>query len=64
MNFFIKIFLDVTLHIISTSYRYLHGKHCVESVRIRSFSGPYFRACGLNTEIYGVNLRIHSEYRK
>ena len=29
-----------------------------------AFSGPYFSASGLNTEIYGVNLRVHSEYRK
>ena len=28
------------------------------------FSGPYFPAFGTNTEIYGVNLRIQSEYRK
>ena len=28
------------------------------------FSGPYFPVFGLNTEIQGVNLRIHSEYRK
>ena len=28
------------------------------------FSGPYFPVFGLNTEIYGVNLRIQSEYRK
>ena len=26
------------------------------------FSGPYFPVFGLNTEIYGVNLRIQSEY--
>ena len=26
--------------------------------------GPYFPAFGLNTEIYSVNLRIQSEYRK
>ena len=25
------------------------SQHCVESVRIRSFSGPYFPAFGLNT---------------
>ena len=30
--------------------------HCVKSVRIRSFSGPYFFAFGLNTERYEVNL--------
>ena len=28
------------------------------------FSGPYFPVFGLNTEIYGKNLRIQSEYRK
>ena len=28
------------------------------------FSGPYFLVIGLNTEIYGVNLYIQSEYRK
>ena len=28
------------------------------------FSGPYFPVIGLNTEIYGVNLYIQSEYRK
>ena len=28
------------------------------------FSGPYFPVCGLNTEIYGVNLRVQSEHRK
>ena len=27
-------------------------------------SGPYFPVFGLKTEIYGVNLRIQSEYRK
>ena len=28
------------------------------------FSGPYFPVFGRNTEIYRVNLRIQSEYRK
>ena len=28
--------------------------HCVKSVEIRSFSGPYFPVFGLNTEICGV----------
>ena len=35
--------------------------HCIKSVRIRSFSGPYFRAFGLNTEIYFVDLRFQTE---
>ena len=30
--------------------------HCVKSVLIRSFSGPYFPAFGLYTERYGVNV--------
>ena len=28
------------------------------------FSGPYFPVFGLNTERYGVSLRIQSEYGK
>ena len=32
----------------------LHELHRMNSVRIRSFSGPYFRAFGLNAERYGV----------
>ena len=28
------------------------------------FSSPYFPVFGLNTKIYGVDLRIQSEYRK
>ena len=28
------------------------------------FSGPYFPVCGLNTEIYGVNLWIQTKYGK
>ena len=35
---------------------------CLKSIRIQSFSGPYFPAFGLNTERY--ELRIHSEYGK
>ena len=30
--------------------------HCVKSVRIRRFSGPYFPAFGLNMEKYRVSL--------
>ena len=38
--------------------------HCVKTVLIRSYSGPHFPAIGLNTEIYGVSLRIQSECGK
>ena len=36
----------------------------MKSVRIRSYSGPYFWAFGLNTERYGVSLRIQFECGK
>ena len=38
--------------------------HCVKSVPIRNYSGPYFPAFGLNTEIFEVSLRIQSECGK
>ena len=36
----------------------------MKSVRIRSYSGPYFPAFGLNTERYSVPLCIQSECEK
>ena len=44
--------------------RLLNFLHCVKSVRIRGFSGPYFPAFGLNTERYSVSLRIQFECGK
>ena len=41
---------------------HLDSKHCVKSVRIRSYSGPHFPAFGLNTEY--VSLHIQSECGK
>ena len=42
-----------------------HGLlHCVESVRIWSFSGLYFPAVWLNAQRYFVSLRTQSEYGK
>ena len=38
--------------------------HCIKSVRIRSYSGPHFCAFRLNTDRYGVSVRIHSECGK
>ena len=43
---------------------YFNIKHCVKSVRIRSFSGPYFPAFGLNTKIYSADIRIQFKCRK
>ena len=45
-------------------FRVWNYMHCLKSVRIRSFSGPYFPAFELNTEIYRVNLCIWSECGK
>ena len=42
----------------------LQYNQCVKSVRIRGYSGPHFPAFGLNTEKYGVSLRIQSECGK
>ena len=36
--------------------------HCVKSVRIWSYSGPYFPALGLNTEIYEVQINRVQTY--
>ena len=38
--------------------------HCVKNVCIRSFSGPYFPAFGLNMERYGLSIRIQSKCGK
>ena len=37
---------------------------CVKSVRILSFSGTYLPVFGMNTERYGLFLRIQSKYGK
>ena len=42
----------------------LKDTHCVKSVRIRSYSAPYFPTFWLNTERYRVSLRIQSECGK
>ena len=36
----------------------------MKSVRIWSYSGPYFPAFGLNAERYSVSFRIQSECKK
>ena len=40
----------------------LTNVHSVKSVRIRSFSGPYFPTFRLNMERYGVSHRIQYKY--
>ena len=58
--------LRVLCKLYSKDSRYSeYASHCVKSVQIRIFfSVSYFPVFGLNTETYGVNLRIQSEYRK
>ena len=46
--------------VVTTEAAPSEAVHCMKSVQIWSFSGPYFPVCGLNTEIYFVNLRIQS----
>ena len=48
----------------SYSAEHLWLKNCVKSVRIQSFSNPYFTAFGMNTEINRVKLRIQYECGK
>ena len=43
---------------------YWKREHCMKSVRILSYSGLHFSAFGLNTERYGVSLRIQSKRGK
>ena len=59
-------FHDIFYSIMSKIASYAGRRSMRGKCPIRSFSGPYFPAFGLNTEIYGVNLnlRIQSEYRK
>ena len=40
------------------------SNHCVKRGRVRSFSGLFFPAIDLNTEIYIVNHRIQSTDQK
>ena len=47
-----------------TGFCVIGTTYCMKSVQIWSFSGLYFPVFRLNKEIYGVNLRIQSEYRK
>ena len=41
----------------------MKAKHCMKSVLIWSFSGPFFLTFGLNMERYSVSLRIQSKCR-
>ena len=64
-----KLIIDIYLLLFTTKLFQPLGYnfpplHCVKSIQIRSFSGPYFPVFELNTAIYFVNLGIQSEYRE
>ena len=50
--------------VLSINYYKWSTNHCVKSVHIRSFFGPYFPAFRLNTERFGEFFRIQSECGK
>ena len=52
---------DVKMRIVNLSYS---GVTAWKVSKYEVFFGPYISVFGLNTEIYAVNLRIQSEYRK
>ena len=51
----LKIFGEINWSELRDNHYKRFLTHCVKSVRIRSYSGPYFPALGLNTEKY-INL--------
>ena len=63
LYFTTKIF-HITNNFTFISNNDFKNAHCVKSVRVCSFSVPYFPAFRLNTERYGVFLRIQSEFGK
>ena len=52
--------LNMIVHLFSV----ITIKHCVNSVRIQSFSSPHFPVFGLNSERYSVSLCIQTECEK
>ena len=48
----------------SSNVYFSRGTHCVKSLRIWIYSGPYFPAFGLNTERYGEPFIIQYKWRK
>ena len=61
---YFQICITKIVYILHNKMLHLVFPHCVKSASIRSCSGPYFPAFGLNTERCSVSLRIQSEYGK
>ena len=51
----------VNVFVLFKAYQGISYGDGIKIVFIRRFFGPYFRAFGLNTEIYSVNLHIYSK---
>ena len=56
--FFVNFLVCLFVFFVKTLLKFVNVS---KSVRIRSYSGPYFPAFGLNTEGYSVSLRIQSK---
>ena len=64
MKNFIFCAVHILLSFSSQEITLLLLCYCVKSVRILSYSGPYFPALRLNMEIYEVSFHIHPECGK
>ena len=59
------VFAHLNMNSIRNNFEFLSTQHYVKSVRIRSYSGPYFPAFGLNTgdkgylSLFSLNARKH-----
>ena len=56
--------LKIRVAVIQEPLNLFGMQHCVKSIRIQSFSGPYFLVFGLHTERYSVSLRMQSKCEK
>ena len=57
-------FLYLALLNASTNHKVLLKGTAQKVFKYGVYSGPYFPVFGLNTDMYSVNLRFQSEYRK
>ena len=58
------ILISLLILVRNAKIQLVYGFHCIKSVHIWSYSGPYFPTFGLNTERYFISLRIQSECGK
>ena len=63
-TFNVQIEEEIFAETISATPNIRYDSHCVQGVRIWSYSGQFFPAFELNTKRHGVSLRIQSECGK